>query len=58
MSSNSNSAQVFESGGRGEADRQAFLAGGQTETERHMGLSRAAGAKANDVLAALESYTA
>src|SRR3546814_6420550 len=36
---------------------QALLACGQTETERDMRLSRAAGAKRNDVLASLDPLT-
>src|SRR3546814_11816925 len=44
-------------GGRDETNGQALLACGQTETERDMRLSRAAGAKRNDVLASLDPLT-
>src|SRR3546814_15224312 len=42
-------------GGRDETNGQALLACGQTETERDMRLSRAAGAKRNDVLASIDA---
>src|SRR5690606_9255031 len=47
-----------ESGGRDKADCQALLAGGQTETEGDMSFARAAGSERDDVLAALDPFTA
>src|SRR5690606_2582751 len=47
-----------ESGGRDKADCQALLAGGQTETEGDMSFARATGAERDDVLAALDPFTA
>src|SRR5690606_9169400 len=47
-----------QGGGRGEANGQALLARGQTETERDMRLAGSTGAERNDVLAALDPFTA
>ena len=41
---------VDQRGGRGEADRQSPLAGGESQTEGHMGLAGAAVADGDDVL--------
>jgi hypothetical protein len=43
-------------GGRHEADCQALLARGQTETESDMGLARAAGAQCDDVLSPFDPF--
>ena len=45
---------VNEICGGGEANREAFLAGGETKAEGDMSLAGAAGAKCNHVLAALD----
>ena len=49
---------VHERGGRGEARREAPLAGGQPEPQGDMGLARAARAQGDDVLAPLDPLAA
>ena len=49
---------VHERGGRGEAGREAPLAGGQSEPQGDMGLARAGRAEGNDVLAPLDPLAA
>jgi len=44
--------------GGGEANRQAFLAGGQTKTEGDMGLAGSTGPEGDDVLAPVDPFAA
>ena len=45
---------MHDGGGSGEADRQALLAGGQTEAQCNVALAGSGVAERNDVLAALD----